>query len=171
MLLTLASKFFHNTEVPVSTFLMKAINVIFSKVSECSRSKNPFNFLNPCVIIKVPKYTESPTGLLLSCPSRVMRNLSNCRSGLSEHVACIVWNHSMGVCFCLQSKNHVHSLVFLFGRHCLKDVHLSGFVKVFEVPTYLFIKIENAKQNCKFVQCNQRKFFSNIYMEAYLYVI
>lgn len=128
MLLALVSKFFYNTEVPVSTFQMKTIDVIFFKVIECRRSKNPFNFLNPCVIIKVPKYyTENLTGLLLSCPSRAMRNMSNCQFSLSEHVGSIVWSHSLTGCFCLQSKYHVRSLVFLFRRHCLKDVHLSGF--------------------------------------------
>lgn len=137
MLLALVSKFFHNIEVPVSTFLMKAIDVFYSKVSECSRSKSPFNSLNLCVKIKVPKYTESLTGLLLSCPSRVMRNMSNCQPGLSEHVTCIVWSHFLAGCFRLQSKYHFHSLVFLFRKHCLKDVHLSGFVKLFKVPIYL----------------------------------
>lgn len=33
------------------------------------------------------------------------------------------------------------------------------FQKLFRVSIYPFTKIENAKQNCKFVKCNQRNFF------------
>lgn len=148
---------------------MKALDVIFSKVSGCSRSKNPFIFLNPCAIINVPKYyTESLSGFLISCPYRAMKNMSNCHAGLSENVGFIIWSHSLAGCFCLQNKYHVCSLIFR--RHCLKDVDLihRNFSKH---PFMHFPKIENAKQNCKFVQCKQRTLFPNVYTKAYLYVI